>query len=166
VLQYRFGEGAEDHARLAEPLLERRRHGHAVEHRIHCHAGQAGALVQGNAELVISFQQLGIHFLQALRPIGLGLGRRIIGDGLVVDGRDAQVRPVRLAHGQPMAEGLQAPFQHELGFVLLARDQPDHVLVEAGRYRVGFDIRDETVPVLLSDEGFQGGVGLRITGHD
>src|SRR5688572_769378 len=73
--------------------------------------------------------------------------------------------PVRLAHRQPVAIRLQPPVEHELRLALLARDQCDDVLVQAGRNGVGFDVRDETVPVLLTDQGFEGLVA-GVAGHD
>ena len=69
---------------------------------------------------------------------------------------------MRLAHGEPVTKGLQAPLEHELRLAFLARDQADHVLVEAGRDGVRLDIGDEAVSVLLTDEGFECGIGLRI----
>ena len=97
-----FGERAEDHAGLGQPRLERGGHRDAVEHGVDRHAGQARALVQRHAELGVGLQQLRVDFLQALGRIRLGLGRRVIGDGVVIDGRVVQVRPVRFAHVAPV----------------------------------------------------------------
>src|SRR5690606_17412160 len=71
-------------------------------------------------------------------------------NGLIVDGFDSQVRPVRFAHGEPVAIRLQAPLEHELGLVLLARNQPDDVFVESRRRGVGFDVRRPAVTVLAA----------------
>ena len=57
---------------------------------------------------------------------------------------------------------LQAPVEHELRLTLVLRDDTDHVLVEAGRQRVGLDVRDEAVLVLLRDECVEVG---RCAGH-
>src|SRR5690606_41253769 len=61
-------------------------------------AGQPGALVQRDAELVVGLEQLRVDLVEALRCVGAGLRRRVIRDGLIVDRRVAHVRPGRLLH--------------------------------------------------------------------
>ena len=59
---------------FGELFLEGGGHRDAVEHRVHGHAGQQLLLKQRNAELLVGAQNLGIDFVQALRPIFLGFG--------------------------------------------------------------------------------------------
>src|SRR5690606_8279261 len=56
-----------------------------------------------------------------------------------------------------------APLRHPLGFALLRRQGADHVLVQARRQRIGFDVGDEAgvvaapellVDFLVGDDGF------------
>ncbi len=94
VLEHRLRERAEDHAGLRELVLERRGDRDAVEHRVDRDAGEAGALVQRHAELLVGREQLRVHFVEALRAVLL-LRRRVIGDRLVVDRRDAAGAPSR-----------------------------------------------------------------------
>src|SRR5882672_11723507 len=51
-----------------------------------------------------------------------------------------------------MAVRLEAPLRQELRFPLLRGDQPDHILVEAGRHRLLLDVGDESVLILALDE--------------
>ena len=90
---HRLRERAEDDAGRRQPLLEGGGDRDAVEHRVDRDAGQARALVQRHAELVVGREQLRVDVGQALRPVGLGLGRRVVGDRLVVDRRVAQRAP-------------------------------------------------------------------------
>ena len=47
----------------------------------------------GMPELLVGLEQLGIDLVQALRPVLLLLGRRVVDDRLVVDRRVVDVRP-------------------------------------------------------------------------
>ncbi len=90
---HRFGEGAEDHAGRGQLVLERGGHRYAVEHRVDRDASQARAFMQGHAELLVGGKQLRVDIRQALRTVGVHLRRRVVGDGLVVDGRDSAAWP-------------------------------------------------------------------------
>ena len=157
-----LGERAEDHAGLGQALLEGRRDRDAVEHGVHGDARQPGALVQRDAELVVGFEQLRVHFGKRLRAVLALLRRRVVRDRLEVDGRVLHARPRGLVHAHPPPERLEPPVEHEGRLVLLRRDQPDHVLVEARRDRVARDVRHEAVAVLAGDQGFE--LGL-LCGH-
>ena len=81
----RFGNRAEDNALFRQPGPVGGGHRHAVEHRVdRDHAGQRFLLFQGNAELVVSFQQLFVDFVQAFRR-GFALGRRIVIQILIIN---------------------------------------------------------------------------------
>ena len=71
MLLHRFGERAEDDARLRQLRLEGGGHGDAVEHRVHRDAGQDRLLLQRNAELLVGLEQLRIDLVQALGPVAL-----------------------------------------------------------------------------------------------
>ena len=137
-------------------LFEGGGHGNAVEHRVHRDAGQHRLLLQGDAELVVGLQQLGIDLVQALGAVLLGLGRGVVNDVLVVDGRVVDVGPGRLLHGQPVAIGLQAPFEQPFRLVLLGGNQADDVLVQAAGDGIGFDVGDESPLIFLIRKGLDG----------
>jgi len=155
----RFRERAEDHARGLQFLLECGAHGNGIEHRIHRHAGQLGALVQRHAELVVGLDQLRVDVGQRLV---LGFRRSEVADRLQVHRRDLELRPLRLRHGQPVPVGGQPPLGQPLGLVLARGDQPDHVLVQARRHHVGFDVGDEAGVVLALEPL---GECCRLRGH-
>src|SRR5713226_186214 len=60
-----FRERAENNAQLGQLLLKRSSHGDAVEHRIHRHAREVLLLLERNAQLLVSAQDLGIQLFQA-----------------------------------------------------------------------------------------------------
>ena len=66
VFAHRLGERAENHAGLGQAALEGGGHRYAVEYCVHGHTRQPGALVQRDAELVVSFEKPRIDFVQAL----------------------------------------------------------------------------------------------------
>ena len=143
VLPDRLGERAEDDPDLLQLLLEGGGDAHAVEDRVHGHAREAGALVQGHPELLVGLEELRVDIGQALGPVLLDLGGRVVGDGLEVDLRVADVGPLRLAHGEPVPERLEPPFRQERRLLLLRGDEADDVLVQARRDRLGLDVGDE-----------------------
>src|SRR5262245_60096074 len=67
VLPNGFRERTEINPELLELFAESRRHRHAVEDRIDCNARQELALLQRNAELLVSAQKLRIDFGQSFR---------------------------------------------------------------------------------------------------
>src|SRR6185437_6679325 len=103
---------------------------------------------QGNTELLIGLENLGIDLLERADLL-LRLRRRVIVEILVVDLGVVDASPGRLLHGQPTAEGLKAPFQHPGRLILLARDETDRVLRQALRGLVGLDQRLESITVLI-----------------
>src|SRR5207245_644802 len=78
MLRHRLGERGEDDARLGELLLEGRGDRDAVEDGIHRDAREPLLLLERDAELLECLEQLGIDLLEALRPLPLRLGRRVI----------------------------------------------------------------------------------------
>ena len=149
VLLRRLGEGTEDDAELSELFLKRGRHGDAVKHRIDGHAGKHGALFEWNPQLLVSLKKFGIDLVEALGLILVELRSRVVDDLLEVDRWILNVRPGRLGHRLPVAVSLEAPVQQPLGFLLLTRDDPDHVFAKAGRKSVRLDIGDEPILVFL-----------------
>jgi len=122
VAPHRLGEWAEDHPRLGQGLLEGGGHRYTVEDRVHRYPRQALLFLQGNAQLIVGLQQLGIYLVQAVVG-GLLLGGGIIDDALVIDGLIIHVRPVGFAsllvQLEPVAIGLQTPFKEPVWFLLL-----------------------------------------------
>src|SRR6266566_4035210 len=158
VLTDRLRDRHEDHAVFRELRLECRGDRHAVEHRIHRDAGQALLLLDRDPELLEGLDQFRIDLVERVE-LGPLLGGGVVTDRLIVDRPVLHVGPVRLAHPEPVAVGLQAPLQHPFRLALFGRDQPDDVLVQAGRHDLGFDVGDEAVLVRLLDVGFYTGHG-------
>src|SRR5438552_1538924 len=148
MLEDRLGEGAEDDAEFRELVLERRRDRDAVQHGVDRDAGQTFLLLERDAEFRVQGPDLGIDVLEPLHLL-LRLRRRVVADVLRVDRGIADVRPRGLLHREPVAIGPEPPLGHPFRLLLLARDEPDDVLVEALRNRVLIEVGDETVFVLL-----------------
>ena len=108
--------------------------------------------MQGNAQLLVGFQQFRIHFIQTLGHVFLALGRGIVGNRVVVDFRVAHVGPVRLFHLEPATVGFQTPLQHPFRLFLNAGQAGDNVFIQAGLERVGFDVCYESVLVFPFDQ--------------
>jgi hypothetical protein len=119
----------------------------SVERGGHGDPREALLLAQGNPELFVRLQQLGVDLVQA-SELFLQLRRRVVDDVLVVDLRVMHVGPGRLIHRQPVAIGLEPPLEHELRLPLLLRDRTDDPLVQAARHRFGLDVGDEAVLVV------------------
>ncbi len=156
VLAHRLGHGAEQDAGVGQVLAEGGGHGHAVEHGIHRHAGQRLLFLQGDAQLVVGIQQLRVHLVQALGSVALLLRRRVIGDGLEVDGRMTHLGPVRLLQGQPVGIGRETPFQQPFGLALLGGDHANDRFAQSGRGGIRLDIRHEAVLVARPDQVVHG----------
>ena len=168
MLADRLAHRAEDHPDLGQFLLEGRDHADAVEDRIDRilgrsdDAGQHLLLAQRDAQLLVGLQDVRIDLVEALDP-HLRLGRGVVVAVLIVDLREADLRPVRLIHGQPALERRQSPLQHPRRLVLLGGDETDRVGGQALRRKVLFDVRDKAVLVgLKSGDLFQ---GLAVGGH-
>ena len=149
-----------DDTLFGELLFEGGAHGHAVKHRVHGHARQPFALLQRNAELLVGFQELRIHFVEAFRSFAGLLRRGVVDDVLVIDGFVMDLWPGRFFHRLPVPERLEPPVGQPRRFVFLARNQPDDVLVQTRRRGLGFHVGVETVFVFLFDQalnGFGGG---------
>src|SRR2546428_10237091 len=77
---------------------------YAVEHGVHRHAGQPLLLGQGDPELLVGLQELGIDLLQALRLL-LQLRSRVVDHVLVVDRRGTGGWPRPVPSLQPLGGG-------------------------------------------------------------
>src|SRR4030088_87143 len=151
MVLYRFAKRAENDPELPELFSHSRPDRDAVEDRIDGDTGEEFLLGERDAQLLVGAEELGIDFVQALERLD-ALRRRVVNQRLVVDSGVFDVAPVRLFHREPAAVGLQPPFQHELGFVLLRRDQADYAFIEARWDGIRLDIRYESVCVLTVDQ--------------
>ena len=130
-----LGDRHEDHAGLRQLSLERGGHRDRVEHRVDGDPTLGGDalqhfdLAQGNSELLVGLQDLGVDLVEGHRR--RALGRRIVVDVLVIDLVIRDPRPFGLLHGLPALVSVEAPGQHPFGLVLLGRDEADHVLGDA-----------------------------------
>src|SRR5437667_7299743 len=145
---YRLGERADDDPELREPVLERRRDGNAVQDGIDRDAGEALLLLQRDPELRVQIPNLRIDVVEAVHRL-LRLRCGVVDDVLIVDRRIGDVRPLRLLHREPVPVRPQTPLEEPLGLILLARNEPDDVLVQALRRRVLIEVGNEAVLVLL-----------------
>jgi hypothetical protein len=157
----RLGDRAEDHAGGFQFLAERGRHGHAVEHRIHCDAALGAAIRLGldnagehlllgnrNTELLVDAQDLGIDLVERTE-LRLHFGFRVIIGVLVIDRIDLQLRPVRSLQRQPEAIRLQPPVEHPLRLALLGRDESHGIFGKTLWREFLLDVRMETPLVRL-----------------
>ena len=104
-----------------------------------------------DTELVEHGPKLGVDLVEA-GQLRLRLWGRVVDDVLVVDRPVVDVLPVRLLQREPVPVGTQTPFEQPVRLALLGRDQPDDVLAQTLRNRVGVQIGRETVPILLAGE--------------
>src|ERR1041385_2723111 len=152
MVLYRFRKRTEDHAGFRQFGVERGGHGDAVKHRVHGHSGQQLLFVQRNAQLGISVQDFRIHFFQALEFFLL-LGRGIIGERLIVNGRILHVGPLRLClfllQRCPIAVCLQPPLHHEFRLALLERNRADNFFIQARRQTVFINGSDKSPFIFL-----------------
>jgi hypothetical protein len=132
---------------LGELFLHRGTDRNAVENRVDGDTGKELLLGQRDAELFVGPQQLRIDVIEALERLD-ALRRRIVDEGVIVDGGIFDVPPVRLFHREPAMVALEPPIQHELGFFFLLGDEADDVLVEPGRDGIRLHVRDEPVCIL------------------
>ena len=122
--------------------------------------GEARALVQRHAELLVGLEQLRIDLVQALRPVLACLGRGVVGDRLVVDGRVAARAPSAARACEPVPQRLQAPVGRNCGSPFLREISRTTSSSRPGRHGVGLDVGDEAVLVAAADQGLQLPVGV------
>jgi hypothetical protein len=91
---------------------------------------------------LIDAQDFGIDLVEAAQ-LRLGLGRGIIIGVLVIDRRDVELGPVGHLHRQPVAIGLQPPFEHPFGLILLGRDEADGIFAQALGREFLLDVDDQ-----------------------
>ncbi len=149
-----LGKRTKNDTGFGELLFERRRNRNAVKHGINSDTGEACALVQGDAELVVSFEQLRVDFIQTFGSIVVRLGGGKIRDRVKVDRRVMDVSPVRFFHGPPLLIGAQAPLEHEFGLVFARRNRTHDLFVKAGRKALRCNIGNKTVLVATTDDAF------------
>ena len=107
-----FGEGTEDDPEFAQLLLEGGRNRDTVKDGVDRHPGEDFLLVEGNAQLLVRCENLGIDLVEAFELFFWG-GE--IGNGLVVDFGVVNIRPPGLGHFKPVVVSLEPPFQQPLG---------------------------------------------------
>ena len=149
MIKHSFRERAENDAVLGERVLESRGHRYAVKHRVNRHTRQQLLLLKRNTELFKGLENFRVYFVETLE-LFLRLGRRVVGEGLIIDGRIGDIRPRGLRHLDPITIRLEPPLQHELGLLLLFRDRADDVFVQPLRDGIGIDVRHPPVLVWLA----------------
>ena len=157
VFAHGVGEAAEDDSLFGELGAEGGGDGDAVKDGIDGDAGEHFLFVQRNAELGVSLEQFGIDFVEAVQLL---LRRGVIAGRLIVDWIVVQVRPVRLAHGEPMAVGFKPPLEQPIRFILFMGDEADGLFTKSRRRGIGFDGGDEP-PLVLAVCEFLDLVGFR-----
>ena len=157
MLADRLRDRHEDHAGLLQFLLEGGRDRDRIEHgidrdaalafRAH-HAFQHLDFAQGNAELLVSLEDIRIDLVERADGL-LRLRRRVVIEILVIDLGVVDPGPFRLRHGQPAAISLQTPFQHPGRFVLFRRDEADGIFRQPLGGLVGLDKRLKSITILI-----------------
>ena len=141
-----LAEGAEYDAFFGERLAVCGLDAHGVHHGVDGHARQGFLLLQGYAEAVEGVEYLRVHFVEAFGALG-GAWRGVVADGLIVDGRDVEVCPLRHFEREPVAVGLEAEVEQPLGLVFEPGDGAHDVFAEPSLYAVCVDVADESVLV-------------------
>src|SRR3990172_146686 len=148
VLFHRLREATKDDTELEELLLEGGRDRHAVEDGVDRNAGQPLLLLERDAELFVGALELGVDLVEAIR-VHLDLGRGVVTNRLVVDGRIVDVLPPGLLHGEPVAIGLEPPLEEPRRFPFLRGDGAHDLLVQSLGDGIRLDLGDEAVRVGL-----------------
>ena len=128
VLAYSLGDRAEDDAFFGESVAEGGFDGDGVHDCVHRHvACESCALFEGNAKFVEGLHDLGVD---AATVVAVVFARSsVVRDSLEVNGRYAEVRPLRRCHCLPLAESLEAEVEEPLRFLFFGRDEADNLLV-------------------------------------
>src|SRR5262249_28762112 len=117
------------------------------------HARENLLLFEWNAKLLVGAENLRVDISERLRRFKC-LWRGVVVDVLVIDCRIVHApprrAPRRLAPRQPAAIGLEAPGQHPVRLVLLARYETDRIFRQSLRGFLGFDLGLETILVLIN----------------
>ena len=142
MVLHRLGERTEDDADLGQLLLEGRGHRHRVDDGVDRHTAEPLLLGQGDTELVEHGPNLGVDLVEA-GQLRLRLRGRVVDDVLVVDRPVVDVLPVRLLQRDPVPVGPQTPLDQPVRLPLLRRDQPDDILAQPLRDRVGVEIGEK-----------------------
>ena len=158
VLMHGFGNGHKNNTGFSQLGAEGGGNGYRVKNRIHRDAGQRHLLMQRNTQFFVGAQQLRVNFIEAFRFVGHAFGGGIVGHRLKVDFRVVHVRPGRLCHFLPDAEGFQTPFGHPFRLALLSGDKAHHVFIQTGRNGVGLNVGDESGLVVVTNAAFDFGV--------
>jgi hypothetical protein len=112
------------------------------------HAFEDLDFAQGNAELLVGFQDFRIDLVERGHRL-LRLGRRVVIEILVIDLGIVDPRPFRLGHGQPAAIGFQPPFQHPGRLVLLRGYEANGIFRQALGGLVRLDKRLKSISILV-----------------
>ncbi len=147
ILLYRLRDRAEYYALLGQRLAEGGLDRYRIHDGIDRHARQRHLLFERYAQLVECAFELGIDLVHR-RELLRALGRGVVYYVLKVDPGDVEMRPLRQLHRLPVAERLQAAFEHPLRLALLFGDEPHHILVQPAADRLGSDIRRKAVLVV------------------
>ena len=118
MITHGFRERTEDNAGLGQLLFVGGGHRHAVEDHVHRNTGERRLFVHRHAQFLEGAQQLRIDFIHRVELL-LWPGRGVIAHVLEIDPRILHVRPVRLLHGGPVPEGLEAELQQPFRLVFL-----------------------------------------------
>ena len=142
IFTNRFGNRTEDHASFFQLRTEGGGDGYAIENRIHrnpttrhpailaaFHAREQFLLGNRDTQLFIDAQDFGIDLVQTAQ-LGLRLGRSVIIGILIIDRINVELGPIGHLHRQPMAIGLQPPFEHPFGLILLGGDETNGVFAQ------------------------------------
>src|SRR3954447_10069287 len=162
MLADRFRDRHEDHAGLLQLCLEGGRNRDRIEDGVDRDLAPVGILLaglgldafehgdfpQGDAELFVGLQNLGIDLVERGDRL-LRLRGRIVIKVLEVDLGIVDAGPGRLSHGQPAPIGLKPPLEHPGGFVLLLGDELDGLFRQPLGGLVGLDQGLKPITILI-----------------
>ena len=148
ILAHGFADGGEDDAFLLQFLFESGLHADGVHDGINRHAGELHAFFKRDAEFVKSLHQFRVNLLLSL--VALLLRRvGVVGNRLIVYGREIHMSPRRRFERQPVTIGFEAKVQKPFRFSLFGGNEANDVLVQTFLNDFGVNVGREAVFIFL-----------------
>ena len=148
MFAYSLGDGTEDDTFLGEFLLEGSLDRHRVHDGIDSCTRQGKAILERNTQFVESLHEFGVNLL-ILAILRLCRRVGIVGNSLIVDGRQGDMSPRRLLPGLPVAICLKTEIEKPFGFSFLLGDEPYDILVKSLLDDFGMYVGSKTEFVFL-----------------
>ena len=144
IFAHGFADGGEDDTFLLQFLFESGLHADGVHDGIDRHAGELHAFFKRNTEFVKSLHQFRVNFLLSfvtllLRRVG------VVGNRLIVYGREIHMSPRRRFERQPVTIGFEAKVQEPFRLSFFRGNEANDVLVQTFLNDFGVNVGREAV---------------------